>query len=502
VRILALEHFFGQDLVSLQAAVEGVHSIRPVHFSYFRQRFLRRFPEEVLNPEMSLFWEDKYADARKAWAEECRALLFALYRIFPFDLVLLPSDTHPYIRELIPSAHALGIPVFVAQKETTIAPYTMNTYSRSVGEYFPFISDYMTVCSERQKQFWLNTGTRPEQIEVTGQPRFDLYIHSERWMSFDELGIRILPGRKIITFLSYELGAYIPIEDFESGRLSWEQLRSETESVLMEHVNRGGYQLLIKPHPQQPLDDVAALKERLARSERVPGSAIVLPGGLDTRHLLANSDLVIGFQTTALLEALLLNRRVIYTCWGEAYETCKHELIPYEEHPEALHSARSREELDRLLQDPGDTSLQHPEAGRLALYEAYLGPSDGRATERTLRAIERIAATFVPDDAERALALRRALRRGRQGYLLRECGRLAAQLALDVPLSAAGLAMAKALRDERAEAWVKVQVAQRVRHGQDLVAALSGQERGAAEITGSRLNPWFEGARTWLARKG
>jgi hypothetical protein len=504
VRVLAIDHFFGQDLLTLQAAAQGRHTIRAVHFSYFRQPFLRRLPEEVLGTDLSLFWDDKYADARRAWAAECRELLFALYKIFPFELIILPSDTFPYIRDLTPAAHALGIPVVVVQKETTIAPYTMNVFARAVGRYFPFAADFMTVCSERQKEFWLNAGTSPDLIEVTGQPRFDLYSDRSQWKSFAELGISILPGRKVITFLSYELGAYIPIEDFDSGRLSWNELRSQTESVLLEHVNRGGYQLLIKPHPQQPLPDIAALRERLQRDALVPGSAVVLPTALDTRHLLANSDLVIGFQTTALLEALLLNRRVVYTCWGEAYGSCKDELIPYEAHPEALHSARSREELDRLLRDPGDASLQHPERGRLALFEAYLGPSDGRATERTLAALQRIVATFVPPDRAAADALRSSLLKGRRAFLARECGRLAAQLVVDVPLSVAGLAVAKARGNDRAEAWVKTQVAQRLRHGRDLLAALGNQDRGSAELTGRRASPWLNGAlngaRAWLGR--
>jgi hypothetical protein len=382
----------------------------------------------------------------------------------------------------------------------------MDIYARAVGEYFPFASDYMTVCSDRQKQFWLNAGAAPERIQVTGQPRFDLYVDAKNWKSFEDLGIRVLPDRKIITFLSYELGAYLPIEEFESGRLSWNELRSDTESVLIDHVNRGGYQLLVKPHPQQPLADVAAMRERLERTERVAGSAVVLPSGLDTRHLLANSDLVIGFQTTALLEALLLNRRVIYTCWGEAYGACKHQLLPYEAHPDALHSARSREELDRLLQHPADASLQHPEAGRFALFESYLGPSDGRATQRTLAALEQVVDSYVPVDREGALELRRSLLRRRRAFLLRECGRLAGQLALDVPLGLTGVAVAKAGSNDRAEAWVKAQLMHRIRHGQDLIAALGGRDRGAMELTGGRPSPWLHGAiagaRAWLSRKG
>jgi hypothetical protein len=48
--------------------------------------------------------------------------------------------------------------VVVVQKETTISPDTMEDHSLIVGEFAPFVSDYMTVCSERHREFWLRAG--------------------------------------------------------------------------------------------------------------------------------------------------------------------------------------------------------------------------------------------------------------------------------------------------------------------------------------------------------
>jgi hypothetical protein len=200
------------------------------------------------------------------------------------------------------------------QKETTISPYTMQVHSKTIGTHYPFVSDYMTVCSARQKQFWTNAGAPADKIEITGQPRFDFYHQPDRWQPLEALGTPKLPGRKRILMLSYMLGAYIPIADFESGKLSWAPLRNQTEDVLLELVQRGDYQLLVKPHPQQALADVAAIEKKLARASRVAGDALLVPASADTRHLLAAADVIVGFQTTALLEALLLDRNVIYTC--------------------------------------------------------------------------------------------------------------------------------------------------------------------------------------------
>ena len=71
-----------------------------------------------------------------------------------------------------------GMPVVVVQKETTMSQATMETFSTEVGAAAPFISDFMTVCSERQREFWIRAGPTCDRIEMTGQPRFDVYASS------------------------------------------------------------------------------------------------------------------------------------------------------------------------------------------------------------------------------------------------------------------------------------------------------------------------------------
>ena len=63
------------------------------------------------------------------------------------------------------------MPLFVIQKETTVADYAMETDAEFIRSYAPPIADRMTVCSERQRRFWLLCGATPETVAGTGQPR-------------------------------------------------------------------------------------------------------------------------------------------------------------------------------------------------------------------------------------------------------------------------------------------------------------------------------------------
>ena len=86
-----------------------------------------------------------------------------------------PTSSSTYVRAAPEACHRLGVPFFVAQKETTISPETMESHAERVRRYAPPIADRMTVCSERHRQFWLRSGADPAAVEVTGQPRFDFY---------------------------------------------------------------------------------------------------------------------------------------------------------------------------------------------------------------------------------------------------------------------------------------------------------------------------------------
>ena len=108
---------------------------------------------------------------------------------------------------------------------------TMETFSTELGGAAPFIADCMTVCSQRQREFWICAGADGERIEVTGQPRFDVYASTP---------IRPASSRRRVLFLSYALDAYVPgAGRGRELRRTWQPLRDATEAALVECA-RGG----------------------------------------------------------------------------------------------------------------------------------------------------------------------------------------------------------------------------------------------------------------------
>lgn len=399
MKVLILDHHFSQDIESLKRAMPErtvLRTISPLYFAWRAQRYLP--PKVFLIPGLEEYTRPEYSRHRERWARAARQALHEIYQIYPFDVFIAPSDTFFHVRDVVTACRELGVPFLIVQKETTRPAYFMEHTSRQVGRLFPFIGDFMTVCSERHKQFWLNADTPAAKIEVTGQPRFDFYQQPALWRSREDLGLPLDAGRKLLLFLSYfpdVYSAWIP----DGRSLSWHDLRRETQEVLIEFAKTRSCDLLVKPHPQQNTEDIAEEAEFLAR---IAGNAwdkhvFLLPRNIDTRHLIVNADVIIGFQTTALLEAMAAGKETIYTRWSKELAKLEDRLIAFHEYSPALRCALSPEDLRKHVEE-ACASVPGSRNDRLLreAVEEHLGPVDGHASDRTWAIIARELAHYPP----------------------------------------------------------------------------------------------------------
>lgn len=413
MRALVLDHFFGQDIAALRAALGPGEAIRTVHYGVLRTEALRVFGREVAVglDGMSL---PAFAAGRERWAARLRRLVEDEFAAWPFDVVVLPSDLFFYVRDLPRACEPLGVPVLVVQKETTLSPATIERLSASIARHAPFSATAMTVCSERQRGFWLRAGVPSERLTVTGQPRFDVYAAPPSPRP---------PGTAPrVLFFSYLVQAYHP-----SGAAGgpappvWDRLHRETEEGLWE-LAREGWQVVVKPHPQQ---DFARDAARIAAE--AGGRVRVAAGDEDARDLIREADVVVGFQTTALIESLAAGRPVVYTGWDPESRRVAADLIPFHEWGDVLTVVERAEDLPRAVRDAQGAAM----TGRaVEIVEEYLGPVDGAAARRALDVVRRHAdaaegrRTAVAEERRAALRGRgRRLRGARRA--LRSARRLA-----------------------------------------------------------------------------
>lgn len=393
MRLLILDHYFGQDIEALRGHAAPGDDLRVISFDRLRSEAMRIFPEAVAHG-IEAYAAPELEPQRRAWARRLARLLEAEFSRGPFDALVLPSDTFFYVRESAPACHALGAPLITAQKETTISPETMRSHAPKVGRFAPPVSDLMTVCSERHREFWLRAGGDAERIVVTGQPRFDVYVG----------GVRA-PEERTVLFLSYMPDAYHPTDG--QGLPYWRDLHRETEDGLWELARRG-WQVVVKPHPQQVWRDERRRLERVAP----PGVVLADPED-DVRELILRAAVVVGFQTTAMLEALAADRPVVYTAWSPEAADLGDALIPFDRWPDVT-TVRAAGELVGAIEDVRGRRQDAAARARVAaIVDEQLGPVDGHASERTLAVIRACVEQSVAARSPQVVARRETLERRR-----------------------------------------------------------------------------------------
>ncbi|MES2358472.1 MAG: hypothetical protein V4529_09030 [Gemmatimonadota bacterium] len=378
MKVLILDHHFKQDIDALARVASDDDIVRLVPAEFFASRAREIFPRDVFDADLSRYHAPEFANQRAMYRKLAMHLTSELYLTFPFDVLVLPSDTFFYIRDVIDTVREMGIAIVVVQKESGVSAKSLEHHAMEMRRWFPFTGDVMTVCSEKSKDFWVACGARPEQVLILGQPRFDVYCSRTEAADLSVLGVDASAGRPTVLFLSYDLDAYAEERSLGAAHRPWERLHQETESVLLDLAAKGEFTLIIKPHPQQNASQLAHLVNRV---NHVPNT-FILPAGVDTRSLLLSVDTVVGFQTTAIAEAMIAGKRVLYTFWTENVERVQTLLLPFHEMGDAIEVATSRSDLYERLQSPVAALTEDVKLKRQRYCEPYLGIVDGAAATR------------------------------------------------------------------------------------------------------------------------
>ena len=379
--IVALNHFFDQDIRALALANTEYNlvAINAPRFFIGAKIFFNHAVRELLAP-----YETAEPHRRAQYRQECELLYRRLAdRVNP-ALFVSTSDIFYWLREFVVVAREHGVNNVVVDKEGTISPFNFDNQSVRIRDFAPFISKHIFLWSERQREFWRRIGVADDDMTVIGQPRSDL-LHREHRRAVDDYFPHPQP---LITLFSYMANAYIPSDVARKDKLTWRVMRDATHAEFHRlAVQNRNYNFVIKTHPQQP--DLLDLRRKYRRDNlRVIGGSAV------ANELLQRSELIIGFQTTAVTEAMMLGKNVIYTYWDPLIVRFKNDLLPFHE-ASGIVVAKSAEQFRAVCERFFKGDLRDFEftaeqiAKRDEFVNGYFSQPDGHVCERFYDAVRR-----------------------------------------------------------------------------------------------------------------
>ncbi|PKN26381.1 MAG: hypothetical protein CVU64_17980 [Deltaproteobacteria bacterium HGW-Deltaproteobacteria-21] len=323
-----------------------------------------------------------------------------LQLLYGFDAVLSGNFAYYADHEFAAALEELGVPFIVLQKENLKTPGFMGFFSYLYRERRgPFLGRKILVYNDIERRLEIDSGVVSEEhVSVVGMPRLDR-LHRMR-----QNGPPGEARRPAVLFFSFGPKTGLPLlaRKAGSGILgNHERLSSDWEMLNWERLCRECHMAMIRLARENPGIDVfikskmrdrekSAMHEMLGRDERLTPNVKIVIGG-DPFQLIESSDVVCGFNTTALFEALAAGRPVVVPLFEEALEST---MTPYiVDMGEAVDYASSPNELIRLLvshaQTPRKIATTLSDQKKKVL-EKWVGNIDGRSGERVRDAVIRI----------------------------------------------------------------------------------------------------------------
>jgi len=320
-----------------------------------------------------------------------RKFLTAVWRrhqaMRPIDAVISANFGYCIQREMAFALESLGTPFIIVQKENLNAATEerrqiwRQIYKEGRG---PFGGRRILVYNEMERDLELDAGiVSPDRVEITGMPRLDR-LH--RWRR-EHAGPEADDSPARVMFFSFSRSDKIPVE---SGlNKDWGQFCIDTHRAILELARkRPDFQITAKTKGITRQNE--ELQQMLHSGDgELPSNIHVVTGG-DAFGPLSASRVVVGFNTTGLLEALALGKPVIVPRFGEAVDPDLQKFVI--DLGDAVEYAETPEQLQLLISKHAEKPLVtptelHPNVQKILRY--WVGNDDGQAARRAYEAIRR-----------------------------------------------------------------------------------------------------------------
>jgi len=218
------------------------------------------------------------------------------------DCVVTENDSTYHEKMIIVQAKALGITTVVLQNGTTVQAQPHNQETLLIHDFYPLIADQFLAFGEIEKKWFTDREVEENRIIVTGGPRFDNYYENTIKTQIET--------KKSVLILLNELW-------YDEGIITYHL----NLKVLLNHIRK--FIDLARRNPEidfilRPHEDNDHWNE-IFKNEISSLNNIEINRKGSLSELFPKTSLVIGYVSTALIEAAISRIPVISMDTGEYY---------------------------------------------------------------------------------------------------------------------------------------------------------------------------------------
>jgi len=378
LRILALSNLgFRGDLGALADSGEAEVYLFPYWWqtglvlAFYGSRFRNR---DVMNPAPGSHFEK----AKQGLSEFYGRVLQSYFRLRPCDCVVSFHIRTPADIDFGRAAMTLNVPYCTIFREGLLASseHTKRNMRLIFERLGRFQGDHFLVHSASARDFCVAEGySRDDQTWTMGCMRMDGFLRE-----IESRALRQARRGGIATLFPPPAQYVVSPEEQEA------YLREFYCSLIGFFASNPSYRLIIKPKPKQLKNDRIVVERALAGSGLNLGQLanVEFNAQLDAHEAIRTSDVILGLNSTTLLEAGVAGKPVIAPLFAVLDQESAREAIRFSDAYQYFDVARDGQALARLLslrmKDPVVDDELMP--GRRAMFEKYVTALDGDAVRR------------------------------------------------------------------------------------------------------------------------
>lgn len=302
------------------------------------------------------------------------------------DFFMSGSNHDRYVVEMIAEAQSRGIEWICSEREGTGTEYTYQNEAECLRESATVTADYFIMANEGHK-YMFDFSRRPsvKDIFVIGELDTDWWFQWDRKFTRKEYRAWDAYERSVL-FLTFGIRNYVSPYAFPNNpEFNWIQLLAEAEDEIFEFASRHRDVLVFYKMGHME-DNNPIFLARCAAAGLV--NVVPLDRSFPCNELILYSELVIGFQTTAMYEAMFSENPLFYIEWAIHPDiNRKTMLLPLAESG-ACTTIHSKQHFHAMLErwverDPSvfDVSQEMREA-RVRARETMFHLANGQVAER------------------------------------------------------------------------------------------------------------------------
>lgn len=312
------------------------------------------------------------------------------------DFFLSGSNHDRYVVEMVCVGQKRGIEWVVSEREGTGTEYTYQNEAECNRNSVTVTADYFIMANEGHKHmFQFGRRETVKDIFVIGELDTDWWFHWDRkfarkeYRQWDKYEKRVL-------FLTFGIRNYVSPYAFPNNpEFNWIQLLAEAEDEIFEFACRHRDVLVFYKMGHRE-DNNPLFLERCARANLI--NVVPLDRSFPCNELILYSQLIIGFQTTAMYEAMFSDNPLFYIEWAIHPDIDRKTMLLQLADSGACKTIRSKEQFHEMLDRwaAGDPAVCHVSPAeldaRVRTRETMFVNADGKVAERAWAKLQELIA--------------------------------------------------------------------------------------------------------------